>query len=99
MYLEKIFVAVEVQYLDNITKKIIFAAVVVWERILNFEFWILNCGTSGSASRTGRDVGQVREVYTKEVAKCVYEQLNKSTDVEETLEKLAEKMNKNQFTE
>ena len=44
-------------------------------------------------------MGQVREVYTKEVAKCVYEQLNKSTDVEETLEKLAEKMNKNQFTE
>ncbi|WP_315030029.1 hypothetical protein [Capnocytophaga leadbetteri] len=38
-------------------------------------------------------VGQVRKVYTKEVAKCVYEQLNKSTDVEETLEKLAEKMN------
>ena len=56
-------------------------------------------GTSGSASRTGRDVGQVREVYTKEVAKCVYEQLNKSTDVEETLKKLAEKMNNNQFTE
>ena len=56
-------------------------------------------GTSGSASRTGRDVGQVREVYTKEVAKCVYEQLNKSTDVEETLKILAEKMNNNQFTE
>ena len=29
--------------------------------------------TSGSASRTGRDVGQV---YAKEVAKCVYEQLS-----------------------
>jgi len=27
----------EVQYLDNITKKIIFAAVVVGVRILNFE--------------------------------------------------------------
>ena len=27
----------EVQYLDNITKKIIFAAVEGWERILNFE--------------------------------------------------------------
>ena len=65
----------------------------------------MNCGTSGtggtgetsgSASRTGRDVGQV---YTKEVAKCVYERLNKSTDVEETLKILAEKMNNNQFTE
>ena len=33
-------------------------------------------GTSGSASRTGRDVGQVREVYTKEIAKCVYEELS-----------------------
>ena len=56
-------------------------------------------GTCGSASRTGRDVGQVREVYTKEVAKYIYEQLNKSTDVEETLKILAEKMNNNQFTE
>ena len=64
--------------------------------------------TSGSASRTGRDVGrvgqvrlvgQVREVYTKEVAKCVYEQLDKPTDVEETLKIIAEKMNNNQFTE
>ena len=44
-------------------------------------------------------VGQVRKVYTKEVAKCVYEQLNKSTNVEETLKILAEKMNNNQFTE
>ena len=60
---------------------------------------IERAGRVGSASRTGRDVGQVREVYTKEVAKCVYEQLNKSTDVEETLKKLAEKMNNNQFTE
>ena len=56
-------------------------------------------GTSGSASRTGRDVGRVREVYTKEVAKCVYKQLDKPTDVEETLKILAEKMNNNQFTE
>ena len=54
-------------------------------------------GTSGSASRTGRDVGRVREVYTKEVAKCVYEQLNKSTNVEETLKKLAKDMNKGFF--
>ena len=46
-----------------------------------------------------RQVGQVREVYTKEVAKCVYEELNKPTDVEETLKILAEKMNNNQFTE
>ena len=45
--------------------------------------------TSGSASCTGRDVGQVREVYTKEVAKCIYEELNKSTNVEETLKILA----------
>ena len=100
MYLEKISVAVEVQYLDNITKKIIFAPVV--GRGENFEFWILNFelgGTSGSASRTGRDVGQVREVYAKEIAKCVYEQLNKPMDVEEMLKKLAEKMNNNQFTE
>ena len=65
----------------------------------------MNCGTSGtgetsgSASRTGRDVGRVREVYAKEVAKCVYEQLNKPTNVEETLKILAEKMNNNQFTE
>ena len=49
--------------------------------------------------RQVRQVGQVREVYTKEIAKCVYEQLNKSTDVEETLKILAEKMNNNQFTE
>ena len=46
----------------------------------------MNFGTSGTSGTGG-------EVYTKEVAKCVYEQLNKSTDVEETLEKLAEKMN------
>ena len=49
--------------------------------------------------RQVRQVGQVREVYTKEIAKCVYEELNKSTDVEETLKILAEKMNNNQFTE
>ena len=55
--------------------------------------------TSGSASRTGRDVGRVEQVYAKEVAKCVYEQLNKSTDVEEMLKILAEKKNNNQFTE
>ena len=55
--------------------------------------------TSGSASRTGRDVGQVRKVYAKEIAKCVYEELNKPTDVEETLKILAEKMNNNQITE
>ena len=59
---------------------------------MNFELG----GTSESASRTGRDVGQV---YAKEVAKYVYEELNKPTDVEETLKILAEKMNKNQFTE
>ena len=52
----------------------------------------------GRVGRVGQ-VGQVREVYTKEVAKCVYEQLDKSTDVEETLKILAEKMNNNQFTE
>ena len=49
--------------------------------------------------RQVRQVGQVREVYTKEVAKCVYKQLDKPTDVEETLKILAEKMNNNQFTE
>ena len=38
-----------------------------------------------------RQVRQVREVYTKEIAKCVYEELNKPTDVEETLKILAEK--------
>ena len=42
-------------------------------------------------------VGQVREVYTKEVAKYIYEQLNKSTDVEETLKILAKDMNKDFF--
>ena len=52
----------------------------------------------GQVRQVGR-VGQVREVYTKEVAKCVYEELNKPTDVEETLKILAEKMNNNQFTE
>ena len=55
----------------------------------------------GQEGRVGqvRQVGRVRQVYIKEVAKCVYEQLDKSTDVEETLKKLAEKMNNNQFTE
>ena len=61
-------------------------------------------GQVGRVGRVGqvrqvRQVGQVREVYTKEIAKCVYEELNKSTDVEETLKILAEKMNNNQFTE
>ena len=44
MYLEKFSVAVEVQYLDNITKKIIFAPVVVGVRILNSEFRIGRTG-------------------------------------------------------
>ena len=48
-------------------------------------------GTSGSASRTGRDVRQVGQVYAKGVAKCVYEQLNKPMNIEETLKILAEK--------
>jgi len=58
-------------------------------------------GQVGGVGQVGRvrQVGQVREVYTKEVAKCVYEQLNKSTNVEETLKILAEKKNNNQFTE
>lgn len=43
--------------------------------------------------------GRVGQVYAKEIAKCVYEQLNKPTNVEETLKILAEKMNNNQFTE
>ena len=37
--------------------------------------------------------------HTKEAAKHVYEQLNKSTNVEETLKIIVEKMNNNQFTE
>ena len=55
----------------------------------------MNCGTSGTSgtSETSGTGGTGGKVYAKEVAKCVYEQLNKSTDVEETLEKLAEKMN------
>ena len=61
-------------------------------RILNFEFWILNWETSGTGETS-------REVYTKEIAKCVYKQLDKPTNVEETLKILAEKMNNNQFTE
>ena len=63
---------------------------------MNFELWIV--GRVGQVGQVGR-VGQVRKVYAKEVAKCVYEQLDKSTDVEETLKILAEKMNNNQFTE
>lgn len=64
----------------------------------------MNCGTSGTGE-TGETSGMggtgetSRKVYTKEIAKCVYEQLNKSTNVEETLKILAEKMNNNQFTE
>ena len=54
--------------------------------------------TSGTGE-TGGTSGTSRKVYTKEVAKCVYEQLNKPTNVEETLKILAEKMNNNQFTE
>ena len=37
--------------------------------------------------------------HTKEAAKHVYEQLTSSTNVEETLKIIAEKMNNNQFTE
>ena len=51
----------------------------------------MNFGTSGTGGTGGK-------VYAKEVAKCVYEELNKSTDAEETLKILAEKMNNNQFT-
>ena len=49
--------------------------------------------------RRVRRVRWVGQVYTKEVAKYVYEELNKPMDVEETLKILAEKMNNNQFTE
>ena len=78
---------------------------------MNFEFWIggqlgrvRQVGRVGWVGQVGRvgwvgRVRQVRKVYIKEVAKCVYEQLDKPTDVEETLKKLAEKMNNNQFTE
>ena len=61
----------------------------------------MNWGTArtGETSGTSGTGGTGGEVYTKEVAKCVYERLNKSTDVEETLKILAEKMNNNQFTE
>ncbi|WP_304336053.1 hypothetical protein [Capnocytophaga leadbetteri] len=57
--------------------------------------WVGQVGVRAAPAIVGRvrRVGQVRQVYTKEVAKCVYEQLNKSTDVEETLKILAEKMN------
>ena len=43
-------------------------------------------GETGGTSGTGETSGKV---YAKEVAKCVYEQLNKSTNVEETLKILA----------
>ena len=58
-------------------------------------------GTSGTGETGGTSgIGETsRKVYTKEVAKCVYKQLDKPTDVEETLKILAEKMNNNQFTE
>ena len=52
----------------------------------------MNWETSGTGETSGK-------VYAKEVAKCVYEELNKSTDVEEMLKILAEKKNNNQFTE
>ena len=56
-------------------------------------------GETGETSGMGGTGETSRKVYTKEIAKCVYEQLNKSTNVEETLKILAEKMNNNQFTE
>ena len=56
-------------------------------------------GETGETSGMGGTGETSRKVYTKEIAKCVYEQLDKSTDVEETLKILAEKMNNNQFTE
>ena len=58
----------------------------------------MNCGTARTGETSGTS-GTSRKVYTKEVAKCVYKQLDKPTDVEETLKILAEKMNNNQFTE
>ena len=70
----------------------------VWERILNWVGQVRVRAAPAIVGQVGR-VGRVGQVYTKEVAKCVYEQLNKSTDVEETLKILAEKMNNNQFTE
>ena len=47
-------------------------------------------GTGGTSETSGTG-GTGGEVYTKEIAKCVYKQLDKPTDVEETLKKLAEK--------
>ena len=58
-------------------------------------------GQVGRVRQVGR-VGQVRQVgqvYAKGVAKCVYKQLDKPTDVEETLEKLAKDMNKGIFSD
>ena len=59
-------------------------------------------GGTGETSGTGgtsETSGTGGKVYAKEVAKCVYEELNKPTNVEETLKILAEKKNNNQFTE
>ena len=58
----------------------------------------MNWETSGTSGTSGAG-GTGGKVYAKEVAKCVYEQLNKSTNVEETLKILAKDMNNNQFTE
>lgn len=58
----------------------------------------MNWETSGTSGTSGAG-GTGGKVYAKEVAKCVYEQLNKSTNVEETLKIIVEKMNNNQFTE
>ena len=43
------------------------------------------------AGYVGAIVGQEGKVYAKEIAKCVYKQLDKPMDVEETLKILAEK--------
>ena len=93
----------EVQYLDNITKKNYLCS----RRRLRRLGGLGGLGVVRQVRRVGRvrRVGVraapaiVGQVYTKEVAKCVYEELNKPMDVEETLKKLAEKMNNNQFTE
>ena len=100
----------EVQYLDNITKKNYLCSRNGGGE--NFELGGTSetSGTGGSASRTsdcgtggtggtGETGERSRKVYAKEVAKYIYEELNKPTNVEETLKILAEKMNNNQFTE